>query len=379
MQHSNPEPLSPELASPQESASPQKLVSQIRMSQDRILACVTDRYLDLHPARGDADLPRVRRQKRQDIAQHLDQLCCALELGDAVFFDAYLIWLRSVLTHRQLPLQHKVDALSLIRDWIVGNIPHAAVTNAVTIIDHGIDLFIREEPASAEAMPPVGTAGASAGAIQAPSLPPSTAITNYSQALLAGHRNIAVRRVVEAMARGDSLVDLSVDLVQPALYQIGELWEQNRISVAQEHLATAITQNALAAGFAQAEFREPNGRSAVFACIEDNHHGIGLRMVSDAFEVAGWDVSFLGTNTPTPAIVSFVAETNPDLLGLSAGLAHQVITLRGVIERMRAELGNSAPQIVIGGLPLDAHRGSVLRLGADECFFDAREAVRGSE
>jgi len=356
-----------------------QLVGQIRMSQDRILAFVTDRYFQLHPACAHADSPRVRRLCHEDTAHHLDQLCCALELGDAASFDAYLLWLGSVLTHRQIPLQHTIDALSLIRDWIAANIPHAAAKNAVAIIEHGTDLFMRGEPASADDLPPIGTAGASVGALRTSRVPPSAAVTDYAQALISGHRDIAVRRVLEAMARGALLVDVSVDLVQPALYRIGKLWEQNRISVAQEHLVTTITQNALAAGFARAEFREPNGRSAVFACVEDNHHGIGIRMVSDAFEVAGWDVSFLGTNTPTPAIISFVAETNPDLLGLSVGLAHHVITLREVIARVRAEMGNGAPQIVVGGLPLGAHRGSVLRLDADECFFDAREAVRASE
>jgi methanogenic corrinoid protein MtbC1 len=351
------------------------LIGQIRLSQDRIAAFVTDRYFELHPACAHADSPRVRRLCHEDTAHHLDQLCYALELGDTASFDAYLAWLRSVLTHRQLPLEHTVDALSLIRDWIAANIPHADAKNAVAIIEHGTDLFMRGEPASAQGSSQI----ASQHALQTPSAAPTAAVTDYTNALVSGYRDTAVRRVVEAMARGASLVDVSVDLVQPALYQIGKLWEHNCISVAQEHLATAITQNALAAGFARAEFREPNGRSAVFACVEDNHHGIGVRMVSDAFEVAGWDVSFLGTNTPTPAIVSFVAETNPNLLGLSAGLAHHVITLRDVIARVRAEMGNSAPQIIIGGLPLGAHRGSVLRLGADECFFDAREAVRASE
>lgn len=346
--------------------APPELVGQIRLSQDRIAAFVTDRYFELHPACAHADSPRIRRLCHEDTAHHLDQLCCALELGDTESFDAYLAWLRSVLTHRQLPLQHTVDALSLIRDWIAVNIPHAAVKDAVAIIEHGTDLLMRGESASSD------------DASQMPNVP-TAAVTDYSLALVSGHRDTAVQRVVEAMARGASLVDVSVDLVQPALYQIGQLWEQNRISVAQEHLATAITQNALAAGFARAEFLEPNGRTAAFACVEDNHHGIGLRMVSDAFEVAGWNVSFLGTNTPTSAIVSFVAETNPDLLGLSAGMAHHLITLREVIARVRAEMGNRAPQIIIGGLPLGAHRGSVLRLGADECFSDAREAVRASK
>jgi len=345
--------------------APPDLIGQLQLSQDQIAAFVTDRYFALHPGCAHADSPRIRRLCHEDTAHHLNQLCSALELGDATTFDAYLDWLRSVLIHRQLPLQHTIDALALMRDWIAAHIPHAAADDAVAIIEHGIDRF--QDDASASAL----IASQSLAA-------PSVAVAEYSRALIAGHRSVAVQCILDEMARGTSLVDVSVDLVQPALYQIGRLWEQNHVSVAQEHMATAITQNALAAGFAQAQFVEPNGRTAVFACVENNHHGIGLRMVSDAYEVAGWEVSFLGTNTPTPAIISFVAETKPDLLGLSAALAHHLSALREVISRVRAEMGNAAPQIIIGGLPLNAQRGSVLRLGADECFFDAREAVRAS-
>jgi hypothetical protein len=35
------------------------------------------------------------------------------------------------------------------------------------------------------------------------------------------------------------------DLFQKSLYRVGEVWEFNRISVAREHLATAITEGFL--------------------------------------------------------------------------------------------------------------------------------------
>jgi len=31
-------------------------------------------------------------------------------------------------------------------------------------------------------------------------------------------------------------------------------------------------------------------RDTLFACVEGNYYSLGLRMVSDAFEVEGWDV-----------------------------------------------------------------------------------------
>lgn len=331
---------------------------------------VTSDYFLRHPEcaiRG--DMASIRRLCHEDMAHHVNQLLLALEIGDAAPFVGYIDWLRDVLAYRKLPLSHAAESLRLMREWIEREIAHDDLSGATGLLEHAVALL--EEP-----LPPdrVGT-----GLIAMRS---TSALSEhnaaYTEALLTGRRDIAVQQLLESMDRGATLVDASVDLVQPSLYQIGALWQQNRISVAQEHLASAITQSVLAAGFGKAEFAPPNGRTAAFACVQGNHHGIGLRMVSDAFEVAGWDVDFLGTDTPTPSIVSFVAENRPELLGLSVGLAHHVTTLREVIGRLRAELGNAAPRIIIGGLPLNALRGSVLRLGADECFSDAREAVRAS-
>lgn len=54
----------------------------------------------------------------------------------------------------------------------------------------------------------------------------------------------------------------------------------------------------LASAYVQATFAPPVGKTAMFACVEGNHHSIGLHMLSDAFETAGWDVLFLGANLP---------------------------------------------------------------------------------
>src|SRR3712207_4670693 len=65
----------------------------------------------------------------------------------------------------------------------------------------------------------------------------------YLEALLAGDRNAAVRAALDdGVARGLTVPDLYVGVIQPAQHRIGELWQENRLTVAHEHVATAISQ-----------------------------------------------------------------------------------------------------------------------------------------
>lgn len=52
------------------------------------------------------------------------------------------------------------------------------------------------------------------------------------------------------------------DLVQRSLYEVGELWERGHVSVATEHLATAITESLLTW-----EFQPPLGQKVSTNCV----------------------------------------------------------------------------------------------------------------
>jgi methanogenic corrinoid protein MtbC1 len=67
----------------------------------------------------------------------------------------------------------------------------------------------------------------------------------YLQALLSGERELCSKIVQECSAHNTPLKDLYVDLFQRSMSQVGDLWEQQRISVAAEHLATEVPGNSL--------------------------------------------------------------------------------------------------------------------------------------
>ena len=70
--------------------------------------------------------------------------------------------------------------------------------------------------------------------------------TAYFNALLTGDAAVCGDTVSRLLERDILLTDLYTHLFQRSLYRVGRLWETNRISVAVEHLATALTEKMIA-------------------------------------------------------------------------------------------------------------------------------------
>ena len=148
----------------------------------------------------------------------------------------------------------------------------------------------------------------------------ATVYQRYLAALLAGERAECTRIVQDLVAAGVGLKELYVQLFQRALYQVGELWEHQRISVAVEHLATAVTERMLTLVQTQAFSGPPRDRTIIVACVADEYHQLGGRMIADFCELRGWRGYFLGANTPLPDLLKLIGERRPNLLGLSLSI-----------------------------------------------------------
>jgi len=172
----------------------------------------------------------------------------------------------------------------------------------------------------------------------------------YLADLVAGRRRACLSTVQSLLMQGTPLRTLFLDLLQTSLYEVGSRWAAGQLSVAQEHLATAITEEALALAMPHTLDRDDNGRSAVIACCADELHQIGGRMVADTLAMQGWDVAFLGANTPVDDLVALAASRPFDLVGLSVALRENVPQAVQAAARVRA----AAPRVpvVLGGQAL---------------------------
>ena len=198
----------------------------------------------------------------------------------------------------------------------------------------------------------------------------------YLDAVRLGDRRHALAVVEDARAAGLGLSALYLEVFQPALREIGRLWQENEITVAEEHLATAITQVAMSrlyTDFCMASNR--NGRTLLAACAEKERHEVGLRMICDLLELEGWDTTYLGATVPPDALVGMVVRDRPDVLALSASLAPHLPQVRSVITAVRLATGERVPYILVGGRPFLDDATLAHQLGADAMARDTTEAV----
>jgi methanogenic corrinoid protein MtbC1 len=169
----------------------------------------------------------------------------------------------------------------------------------------------------------------------------------YEAALLDFDRRTCSELVHDAFEDPDSIPRIYEQLLKPALYRVGELWERNEISVAAEHVATGITEGVMNELYPQLLGGERVRRSVVIAAVEGELHQVGAKMVADAFELRGWDATFVGASTPIPELVRIVREREPDVVGLSLSIYFHIPALDREIRALR-EAGFDGP-ILVGG------------------------------
>lgn len=201
-------------------------------------------------------------------------------------------------------------------------------------------------------------------------------LRDYLQAVRAGDRRAAFQAIDAAHDGGLDVGCIYLDVFQPALREVGRLWQENEITVADEHLATAITQAAMVRLYERAYDREEDGGpTLVAACVDVERHEVGLRMLCDLLELRGWRTRYLGAAVPTDGLVAMVRAHPPDAVALSTSIAPHLPRLRAAIAAIRAALGDAAPPILVGGRPFLDDPALAARLGADLTAPDAVQAV----
>jgi len=169
--------------------------------------------------------------------------------------------------------------------------------------------------------------------------------------LLAGDEGAVRRALGEARERGADTAVIARDLVGPALCEVGDMWRRGEVSVAEEHLATALVARSLSQLSASIPAPSIGSPRILFTCLEGEFHDLGIRILSDVAREAGWEAENLGANVPRHAMIEFVAVRRPDALGLSICLAGHVPEAAKTIEQLRAAAPGT--KILAGGHALE--------------------------
>lgn len=185
-----------------------------------------------------------------------------------------------------------------------------------------------------------------------------TLLEQYLENLLKGNRAECSSIAHAYLASNPSIEDLYEEIFKEALYEVGRLWENNKITIATEHMATAITEGILNELFEQIISGKKYNKKVVVACVENEQHQVGIKMVADIFEKNGWDSFFLGIGIPTSELVKFIQETKPDLLAISLSVYFNFSALMKMLDTIKIEFPNL--QIILGGQAISKLKGEAL-------------------
>ncbi|WP_161488053.1 cobalamin B12-binding domain-containing protein [Sedimentisphaera cyanobacteriorum] len=147
-------------------------------------------------------------------------------------------------------------------------------------------------------------------------------LTEYVDHLVQGHTSYCQNTVSELLSRGWGVLDIFENLFYPSLVLVGKRWETNELSVAQEHIATCITETLITGLYPKIvqEKRAFSGFKAVVSCIENEHHQVGSKMISYLLELWGLQVLYLGADVPKTDLMILTKTEKPDFILFSITL-----------------------------------------------------------
>ena len=296
------------------------------------------------------------------VADHLlSELRRALSWEAPALFVDCAAWAKAVLIQRGVPVAALTAHLEHVAAVLRRRLPKNSFDDAAGIIRAAL----REVADSPEAQTALLRADS----------PLTPLATLYFRALLRGDRQTASRLVLQAVESGTPVKEIYLHVFQPAQHELGRLWQFNRISVAEEHYATAATQLIMSQLYPQVFSSDKVGRTVVAACVSGDLHELGVRMVADFFEMAGWDSYYTGASSPMSAVLHAVVARRADVLAISATMNHHVEDVRSLIGFIRGHVECESVKVIVGGFPFIRDPTLWRQVGADGSGADAETAV----
>ncbi|HJZ46939.1 MAG TPA: B12-binding domain-containing protein [Roseiflexaceae bacterium] len=163
-----------------------------------------------------------------------------------------------------------------------------------------------------------------------------------------------------------------LELVQPAMIEIGERWHRGEINVAAEHCATQFVRRKLAGMLSMLE-SSAHRATIVMGCAPGELHDLGALLSALFLVRRGWRVIYLGPQVPLFDLLEMIDSIKPNLVCMSASTMETALELIPVAR----EVTQAHPQVHFGYGGRVFNANPELRHSMPGTFLghDAREVV----
>ncbi|MFI8825694.1 B12-binding domain-containing protein [Streptomyces sp. NPDC053431] len=192
----------------------------------------------------------------------------------------------------------------------------------------------------------------------------------------------AAAAVFDACEAGVPLEDVLLDVIGPVQARVGREWAAGRLTVAQEHAATAIQDRVIAALAHRTPRHRPAGpparreggrapRRVTVACVPGEWHALPARLLAEVLRARGFVVDYLGAQVPTPHLIAHLHQNGADVVALSSSLPVRLPAAHAAVTAVQA----IGIPVLVGGAAFGPDGRYARLLGADGWAPDARAAA----
>lgn len=159
----------------------------------------------------------------------------------------------------------------------------------------------------------------------------------------------------------------------PLMRRVGDEWHAGWLTVAQEHLATAVVHDLLL-DMMRSFTNRPGAPRMLVATPAGERHVIGAAIVGASAAADGWNVVYLGADLPAVDIADAARASRASVVALSIVYAEERGRLLDEIGRIREELPQEI-RLMVGGAGARAMATSLRAIGVEVVSQIDRAAV----
>lgn len=303
-----------------------------------------------------------------DAKSNLEYLFSAVEADSRLLFQQYNRWVNTLFVNLKLPVD-SMEIFYYCTKEVFKELLHKGLmdeklfSKLIEYIEIGIESLKNEEYESISYFQKDN--------------PFRELLNKYSEFIFAGDKISAIKLFTNISKSDIEIKDIYKYILQPFQLELGTLWHGNKINVAQEHYATAVSQVAMSLLYERIFATPKNDKIFLGTCVQGELHEFGIRMICDYMEYCGWNTYYLGANMSHNAIIQMIIEKNPDVITISCAMTFNISKVQNLIKAIKNS-GISTP-VAVGGYPFNLDKELWRKIGADAYSSDFEEAYSMSE
>ena len=153
-------------------------------------------------------------------------------------------------------------------------------------------------------------------------------------------------KIYEEFIKIFNIVDFFDKILKPVMSKVGSDWENGKISVGVEHIASNIAQTLVKGIMEQANGRTTKKKILICVPVGEEHH-LGCDVLETYLSMNGFKVFNMSTSAPTESILNFIDDNNPDMILLSITISDNLKSGQRLVRKIKQEF--NIP-IFVGGL-----------------------------